>query len=945
MNKKVFKITQIIVNVVVLIILLIGNVLCGIYFNLITTYFGGYGIDTSKIDYTKGDEICQQIEAEGAVLLKNDNHTLPLKDTKKVNVFGWGSTDGGFVVSGSGSGASSVQDKATKFLSALEKEGFEYNKDLIKIYTDFKANRDTDKTNCFNLIEPTLDNQTIEKAKTFSDTAFVVLSRVAVETRDIPRKQTKYNLSTDTSKTYLEISNEERTLLNQVKTSFDKVIVLINSCNSMELGFLEEEGIDAALFIGAPGQSGCLSIAKILKGEINPSGRITDTYSYDHTTAGSYYFSSNGAEVNSVEGGVKSYSGTSSQEYYIDYVEGIYVGYKWYETADQEHFFDDVDNEYGRGYDGVVQYPFGYGLSYTNFAYTIKEISPTAGSKIDDKTEIKLVVNVKNVGDVDGKDVLEVYYGGEYHDWEIEKSSKNLVAFAKTDLLKKGDSQDITLSFKASDMKSYDYSDADSNGFTGYQLDWGEYNVYLSSDSHTLLPTNNSQIKYHVDETINLENDEVSNNKVENHFTGDEATDSGISIDGNNASQNISYLTRANFQKFTKSDTNRAFNNKLKEIVFSDKKNTDQTFNQNQPGDLKLYKDDSLNNELISILGNDYNAKEWEELLNQMSIEDMVYLINNGGYGSIEIASIGKPKFIDLDGPAGINDTTMTSKNADFSFFPNETIIGCTWNEELAYAYGLAVGKEASSAGIAGWYAPACNIHRSPYDGRNFEYYSEDPFISGKLAAMTIKGAIEQDLYCYVKHFVLNETEHQRSGLYTWLTEQTLRETYLKPFEIAVKEGQANAVMSSFNRIGATWTGGSYALLTEVLREEWGFKGTVITDNQFGWPSGMNVDQGLRAGNDLWLVSNSSSIGKLSTHTDTTSPTAIRCMRDACHNILYTYCNTAVKAKEASNKRAKSVPPYWIIGLVSLDIVVIGLVSFSCFKLFYKKKKVSIEID
>ena len=930
------KIFSAVVIAILLVALIIGNVLCGIYSDIITVYLYGYGMDTSNINYEAYDEVCQEIEAEGIVLLKNENSALPLTEEKNVNVFGWSATDNGFIYTGSGSGATDNTEAQITFLEGLTAAGFNYNQELITMYRNYKNSRDT--AAFFNLIEPDVSkvHPLIENAQNFSDVAIVVISRSGREQFDLSREQAKYNRATDYSRTYLEISTEEEALIDLVKESFGKVIILLNTCNAMETGFLEDDKIDAAMYVGATGQSGTVAIGKALNGEVNPSGRLSDTYAYDLSTAASYANSANGSAHNSEMGGIHSYSGVND-EYYVDYAEGIYIGYKWYETADYEGFWqsDYAKQKWGvESYEDVVQYPFGFGKSYTTFSWEVTDVSPADGAKIKADTQISIKVKVTNTGDVVGKDVVQVYYGSDYNDYGIEKSYKNLVAFEKTSLIEPEKSETVTLTFKASEMKSYD---TEINGC--YVMEECDYNVWVQTDSHNVSAAENAFITYTVNEEIVLDKDTETGAEVKNRFTGDEATDNGISIDGSNTNQDITYMCRADFvgtfPNIVSENRPKTFKTNT---VWSEQKNTEETFAQGVDGDLKLYVTDEegntvLNTDLVVELGSNYNSEKWDDLLDQLSTDDMWKLIGLGGYGTVAIESIGKPKFLDLDGPAGINDSNMTSNNAKTTYYPIETVIACTWNKEIAKVYGKAIGSEANDIGsITGWYAPAVNIHRSPFDGRNYEYYSEDGYLSGVLCAETVKGAISQGVYCYVKHFVLNETENRRQGLFTWLTEQTLREVYLKPFEIAVKEGGANGVMSSFNRIGATWTGGSYALCTEVLRSEWGFKGAVITD-YVNDPAYQNLDIGIRAGNDLYLCNVKVEAS------DKTSKTALACARESCHNILYMYCNTISRADIIVNKFAATIAPMWIIALVVVDIVATCCFSLWIYFIFIKKRR------
>lgn len=983
--KKTLKVLQAVAMGLLIIALIAGNIAAYLFSDVIGVHLSGYDIDTSGVKFDETAKIAEQIEAEGLVLLKNEEieegvKSLPLQDdVKNVNVFGWSSIAPAY--SGGGSGDSGSVDKAVTFYQGLQNAGLTPNPAIQKAYSDYYAGRKSDgywskSYPYLNLIEPTKAELTaavnMQDALRYSSTAIVFITRLGGEHQDLPKRQVKAKLPTDEDRTYLDISTEEEALLDLLEeTGFKNVIVIVNSINTMNLDFVDRTCVKSAMSVGAFGQYGANAIAKALTGAVNPSGKTVDTYAYDFSTAATYANSPDAQMVNTEEAGVKKYS--DADRYYIDYQEGIYVGYKWYETADAEGFWD---TDYAKttwgiknGYKDVVQYPFGYGLSYTEFNWNLVSVSPAPGSTITADTEIKLTVEVENVGSVPGMDVVQVYYGAEYKDG-IEKSAKNLIGFQKTVELDPVDSEKedaisgtkFTISFKASDMASYDYNDANENGHEGYEMERGNYTVYLSKDAHTPATLKNgkdsSVITYTVQSDINI--DYVDGKEVYNRFTGNEASDNGISSDGSNVKQNVTYMTRKDFtgtfptlhltarkQGFTATTDWNSF------------KDTEETYTQGASGDLKLYDENGNPNlDLIKELGKDYDSEKWTQLLNQMSEKDLLNYFLYGGYQTPEIASIGKPLLLDLDGPMGLNGSVMTDKQYDFTFFPSETVLGQTWSEKLAYTYGLVIGYEASNS-VSGWYAPACNLHRSPFGGRNFEYYSEDAFISGKMAANTIKGAANNGVYCYLKHFAVNETANIQSGasigLYTWVTEQAMRENYLKAFEIAVKEGEANAVMNAYSCIGATWCGGSYALLQEVLRDEWGFKGSVITD---AWTPGNEeyaFDLGLRSGTNIVLNSSNTLVAE-SKLKDKTSKTALYCLRESAHNTLYTLCNTLYRQAEYSEATKRGENPdgdmfaveisgkgisggfqTWILLLVLLDVVVVGLTTLWAYFVFFKK--------
>ena len=958
-NAKHSKITKTVVLVVMAIILIAvvaGNVVCGVFSEMITTYFGGFGLDTSNIDYASSQAACEAIEAEGAVLVKNENDALPLKDVKKINVFGWSSISPSY--SGGGSGSSNSLSLAKDFFAGFENAGFEYNKKLETFYRNYKAKRgDFSWSKSYpylDLIEPDASEveKEIEDAKAFSNVAVVVISRFGGEHQDIPKTQVKWNKAEDKTRTYLDATKEEEDLLKLLGKNFDKVIVIVNSTNSMNLGFVAAKEVDAALVVGAMGQYGSYSVGKILKGEITPSGKLADTAAYDLSTAATYATSPDGMNADTEKGSVRIYKGTTA-DYYVDYLENIYVGYKWYETADSAGFWssDYALNKWGvKKYEDVVQYPFGYGLSYTDFEWKVKSVSPASGAEITSATEITVNVSVKNVGSEKGKETVQLYYEPPYTTGGIEKASKNLCAFIKTVELAPGKEETLTLKFSAGDMKSYDCYDRNNNGFCGYELEKGEYKIYVSTDAHNAANIEKSQITYTVAESEKIGKDAVTEKAVINRFTGNEAVDNGISVDGSTTEGEIYYMTRADFVDSFPTVSTESRSKKVvmarNEYAHLDKHYAGvEKLPQTADVGLRLYENGELNKELINELGKDYNASVWDDLLSQISEKELIAIVEGGGYGTAEIKSVGKEKFIDIDGPQGLNDTNMTSGGkTNFTFFPSETVLAQTWNTVLSFGYGQTIGNEAKEAGVSGWYAPGANIHRSPFGGRNFEYYSEDAYLSGKMAANTIAGATSKGLYCYLKHFAVNETANNGSGasvgMYTWLTEQAMREVYLKGFEIAVKEGPANAVMAAYNFIGASWCGGSYALMTNVLREEWGFNGTVVTDYSDGSVNS-DPDQGLRAGTDIWLAGAHAGLGEFN---DKKSDIALNCMRRAAKNVLYTYCNTLYRQStfdptSVTHRGAANVAKTWVWLLVAVDILVVAMSGVWVYFVFFKGKK------
>ena len=933
----------------------------------INNYFQGSRFDSSdfKDVATKSNELVQSIEEEGAVLLKNKDNCLPLKmnsDKTPINVFGWNSCDQGNVLKGVGSGASPISDtNKVTLVNALELEGFEVNNEIISKYDSFyngdfiNENDSNDKNKRLRLIQPSIDSyssEMISKAKSFSSTAIVMISRILGENMgEAPNYQKKINSngsSLDYTKHYLELSNEEKDLLNMVEKEFDDVIVLINSTNTMELSFLNDDKIDAALSIGLPGQSGMIGVAKILKGEVNPSGKLTDTYPVDLTTEPSF---SN-----------RFPNKDNEDMYQITYKEGLYFGYRWYETAYEEKY-------YSQDYKNIVQYPFGYGLSYTTFDWNLKKVDIDPNSEINKDSTITLTLDVKNTGDYAGKDVIQLYGFTPYIKGQIEKSSIQLVAFEKTDLLNPGETQkDIKLSFNLYDLASYDAYDKNKNGHKGYELDKGTYTFKLMNNCHEIKNMDDylgNSISFDLEETINYSKDPTTENTVENRFT---ALNSYAStpIDGSSVNIDQNYLTRDNFNKSYPKATDYSTIDKDKIKTANDysyKEELDKTIatlpTQKNNNNLLLTTDENgskltrtqlensetklkYNEDLIKKIGSDYNSKELSDLIDQMSYEEMCELSKQAGFKTIAVESIGKPQYNEYDGPAGLNTTSTSIEATKWTAFPNEVIIGQTWNKQLARQLGYIVAKEGKETGVSGWYAPGVNLHRSSFSGRNYEYYSEDPVLSGEIGGNVIEGARAGGMYTYIKHFALSELGDNSQGLNTWISEQTLREIYLRPFEIAVKKYKCTGVMSSFGRIGAVWSGANSSLLNSILRNEWGFRGAVITDyTTYGDPP-MDIQHGIVAGNDLWLTAETNY-----QPLDTDDPVYMTCVKEASKNTIYMIANAFEYSARFNNGEGIFTKPVlnstktnpWVYGLIAGNIIWIGGLGVWAYFLYHPLKK------
>ncbi|WP_294451648.1 glycoside hydrolase family 3 N-terminal domain-containing protein [uncultured Gemmiger sp.] len=880
---------------------IIANLICfGPMSSMISLATGNGTITDATADAAK--ELCTDIAEEGIVLLKNDDNALPLTTTK-LNVFGWSSTNP--VYGGTGSGSLSDQYPTVSLLEGLTAAGFEINQTLTDFYTDFRTTRPSVSMmgQDWTIPEPSMADYDaagiFENATAFSDTALIVISRSGGEGADLPMTYdgketydpngskfgpsgTRYNDQADdldASKSYLELSNREIALVERVTSEFDNVIVVINAANAMELGWLNQyDSIKGAVLAPGLGQNGFLALGEILAGTVNPSGKTVDIYVSDLlATPTAHNFGlfeyDNMAEF---EGSNNSGSFLPA---FVNYVEGIYVGYRFYETAAAEGLID---------YDSAVVYPFGYGLSYTSFTQTMGDITEADGT-------LSVDVTVTNTGTVAGKDVVQVYYNPPYTDGGIEKSTANLAAFAKTSELAPGASETLTLTFRVEDMASYDYTGAGC-----YVLEQGDYVISINKDSHNII---DSRV-YTVAQTVTYNGD--------NARSTDEIT---ATNQFGYAAGNVTYLSRAghfaNYAQATAAPASLSLAEEFKAQFINNSNYNPADYNNADDVMPTTGAENGLT--LADLRGADYDDPNWDKLLDQLTISDMDNMIALGGYQTPAADSVGKVSTVDCDGPASINNNFTGTGSIGF---PSAVVIAATWNVELARQFGESIGQMADEMDVSGWYAPAMNIHRSAFAGRNFEYYSEDGLLSGKIAAAAIQGAAEYGVYSYVKHFALNDQEtHRDQMLLTWSNEQAIREIYLRPFEISIKEGGATAVMSAFNYIGTRWAGGTSELLQTVLRGEWGFRGFVLTD-YFKVAGYMNADQAIRNGNDSMLVAYDTETNHI---TDTESATGVLAMRQASKNILYTVVNSRAYAPENLNPGMQG----WMITAIVIDVVVL----------------------
>lgn len=970
----------------VLVVLLFGNYVLYSFSGTITLALCGSGVQVDEVAMNASSAnsaaLCVEIGEDGMTLLKN-NGTLPLaENNKKINVFGWSGSDNGFVHQGAGSGGGTDTDITTLY-QGLRESGFEINEELAEKYNAMSYRREGwDYYKLPEGDESFYTSELMENAKAFSDTALIVLGRKGGETSDLPRYQQNLSGKRDPTRMYSQTSALEDLMIEKVTANFDKVIVVFNTTNVMEAGFLENEKIDAAIAMYAPGSKATPALGNLLQGKANFSGKTVDTWAYDLTTSAAW--------ANAGVDGTHTVNASGSEKAYIsNYAEGIYMGYWWYETADKEGFWEsdfakdkwDIEN----GYADVVQFPFGYGLSYTEFSWSVESVSMIPGSQIAPEDEIEIEVFVQNTGSRPGKDVVQLYLELPYREGGIEKPAVKLAAFAKTSELDSGEGELLKLSVRVSDFASYDVYDTNNNGFMGYEIEGGigDYVLSLRKNAHEIAEVGGlygATFDYRVpDEGYRLENDPVTGNKVENRFTNYTNPVSGASsvtqenalsdlskaysVDGSDTPYAFEYMTRADFEGTfptfgsypSTMDTQfyqETYVVNTPKIVESDVMplhSSDAT--DYQLLDFIYEVTDDAGNPVLDEEGNKtyglvpYEDERWDQLVSQMSLNDLYVLSAGGGFGTQRIDSVGKPAAVDKDGPCGFNSLITGSGGGTESAtnFPCETLIASTWDWKLSYRFGLALSAEGNALGVDGLYGPAVNIHRNVLNGRNFEYYSEDPYISGIMCAYTVYGCKENGVYCWIKHFALNENETGRTHMYQFCTEQALREIYLRPYEIAVKEGGANAIMTAYGRVGTVRASGSSALNTAVLRGEWGFKGAVITDY---YNAGVvhDADECIRAGNDLMLDPN----GRPSYFGDQTSATAVIALQSAAKHILYSYLETKYTAQVSTGLDLSTlvgnrtdVFAWWIPVAGVIDgLIVVGCAAFAVLSfLNFKKSK------
>ncbi len=997
MNKKVTRIWSAVIAVVAVLAVVATSVLLGPLKTVMNMYFGKgdvvvtkkSGTENLEADYYKSDltdaesllaasqELAEKIEGEGIVLLKNENNALPLSsDEKSISLFGRTSVDPVYT----GAGSAATESTPVDYLTAFEKEGFTINKDLFDFYKNHRISTESIKVSMQTGMGPMDVEYTgrgfISAMGTamftgdiiaevpvadypeslnstygqYGDAGVVIIGRVGGEGCDLPRDMSEYaTTEADKNRSYLELDSREMDMLSYVKEQKDagairKIVVVLNTANALEVDFLNDPAydIDAAVWVSCVGDQGTNAVAKVLDGSINPSGRTVDTYVADLTRDPSYV-NFDDVYYSNVDGSIGGYESGCFNEY----EEGIYVGYRYYETAASEA----MDGNYpGFDYDSEVVYPFGYGLSYTTFETEFD------GEPVYKDGTYTFNVKVTNTGSVAGKDVVEIYAETPYTKGGIEKSKVVLAGFAKTGVLSAGASETVSIRVNSEELASYDYR---NNGC--YVLDGGSYNFYLSENSHSWasIDTTDSTkfFSNELTETVFNENNKRQSDLVAatNQFDAVSAEFTDTAVSGKPL--NFSRSDFAGTFPSAPVEADIVAEDYIKEALETVYDENTDTQTGNVPGSL-IYADTMPTTgaanglQLISVRGLSYDDEAWDALLDQLTVDEVTGMLSNAGFNTAEITSIGKPATLDYDGPMGWS--TWVSKNGGDAVcigFPAEELLAATWNTELAGEMGEMVGKQGLFNGFNGWYAPAMNTHRNAFAGRNYEYYSEDGHLAGKIGASEISGAMKYGVYTYIKHFALNDKEDGRNGIATWANEQAIREIYLRPFEIAVKEAEAEisyydennnlltrpikavtAMMSAYNRIGTVWTGATYGLQTGILRDEWGFNGAVISD-YYGGSAYMDPDSGLRAGNDIML--NTFADGSLS---DTSSATGVAAIRRATHNVLYMVVNSNAMQGIVSGSTVSYKMAGWQKALLIGDIAAVLIIMLAALRIVKNKK-------
>jgi beta-glucosidase len=937
------------------------------------TYFTSDYASSSE-QAAAAEAICESVVANGAVLLLNNNDALPLEEGAKLSLLGKTSYD--FIYGGTGSGGMDTSS-ATTLKDALEKDGFAVNSNLWDFYATGKGAEYTRQAASGALNNYIADNSEFctnevpqeayssgewESVAQYGDAAIVVFGRVCGEGRDLP-----WYGAGDGDGNFLSLTEEERDLLKklaEMKQSGEvqKIIVLLNTANAIELDFLapelcgEDYGVDACMWIGEVGQSGIEAIGDLLKGTVNPSGKLVDTYCYDNLTSPALQNAYATAYTNASEAGLSFKD--SCNEYYEVYQEGIYVGYRYYETR----YEDTVLGQGNAGdfdYGATVAYSFGYGLSYSDFTYSPMTMT-------DNGDTLQFTVDVTNTSSVDGAEAVQIYMQSPYTDYDrennVEKSAVELVGYAKQTIAA-GETASYTIDVDKTELRAYD-----ADGAGTYIVDAGNYYFAAGNGAHDALNNILAQKAASGDGSIDTGkmvgegNAELAVRYVVE--TQDSTTYAVSAITGNvienqlshadlnkvddDSSNDVVYLTRQDWEgtmpkaELTAKSYKAAVQIEANETIADGLKNT--VFYEGASEMPVMGKEGDLNLALFvgvpldgTVTAEDGMAYTWDDLLDQITFNEMAKVIGQAYHSTVPISSVNKPGTKDENGPQGIT-ATLTGGDSSTSY-TSEDLLAATFDTSIAEAVGRSIGNDcllANGKAYSGIYGPGVNIHRTPYSGRNFEYYSEDPFISGKTCAAETAGIQSKGVYVYLKHFALNDQETARDGICVWTNEQAAREIYLQAFEYPIEEAGAYATMTSFNRLGYTWAGGDRGLLTNIARDEWGFVGFHLTDYSNS-NSYMDVVQGLLAGGDAWDCNDASKwTEKLKSYSS--DPAVCSAMREATEHILYTVVNSNAMNGVSPNLKVIEVMTWWQILIIALDVV-FGLLAASSLFLFIRTRK------
>lgn len=905
--------------------LVIGNVMISRYVDLISVYFGQttqrvVSAEGGSADYYTSDfdsaadraehitEVATDISREGITLLQNDG-ALPLSSGTRVSVFGQDFVD---PVYGGGGAGSVDTTKVIDLETSFEDAGLEFNPVLRDFYesgagADFrKTTPDVYGEGVFAVNEVPASVYTDEVKASFSDysdAAIVVIGRSGGESSDLA------STPDASGSTYLQLTGDEKDMLTLASDNFDTVVVLLNTQNPVELGFLEDYPVSAALWVGAFGQTGATAVGEVLTGAVNPSGALVDTYAYDSLSApssanfGSYTIANAAAPFNG----------------YMVYGEGIYVGYQYYETRYEDVVLGNADAA-TFDYSSQVQFPFGFGSSYTSFDWSDYSVA-------EDGSDYQVSVTVANTGETAGKDIVQVYLQSPYTDYDrangIEKPAVELAGFAKTSELAVGATETVTVTVPKESLKVYDAENAGT-----YIVDAGDYYLSAGEDAHSALNNILTAKGKSTADGMDADGDAGfvhqltvddldSTTYAVSLATGTAITNEFDDVDIRTYDPDFTYLSRSDWEgtwPTTYADGSwTAPEQAISDLEVSYSEDPDATTPTLETTDEELGELSAA-----TLIGEDYDNPLWDALLGQASEKELDLLVRVGGYATQTVESMTLPGTINKDGPAGISGTLVGGDSG--IGYPTPIVLASTWNADLATAMGTAVGEESLALGVTGWYAPAMNIHRSPYSGRNFEYYSEDALLSGKIGASVVAGAQSKGTLVFIKHFALNDQETNRIAGSIFANEQSVRELYLAPFETSVREADARGVMASMNRIGTRWSGGHAGLMTDTLRDEWGFNGVVVTDQaSFDVFAYEDLREGLEAGTDLWLNTDAS-LWALSA--DEMTDTVLTNMQRSAHNIAYAVTNSNAMNGIAADSKIESVTALWQWGLIGLNVVV-----------------------